>query len=96
MEKDIIIFFRKNIKVLDVKLDAAPFLGEKIILKIYDENNKYFKKKTIKASFIEINNLNIAIEETILNYIYDTKRYRILYLKQKELIKEWKEKNKNN
>lgn len=96
MEKNIINFFRKNIKVLDVKLDAAPFFGEKIILKIYDDNNKYFKKQTIKESFVEINNLDIAIEKTILKYINDTKRYQILYLKQKELIKEWKEKNKNN
>lgn len=96
MEKDIINFFRKNIKVLDVKLDVAPFLGEKIILKIYDDNNKYFKKKTIKQSFIKLNNLNDAIEETILYYINDTKRYQILYLKQAELIKEWREKHKNN
>lgn len=96
MEKDIINFFRKNIKVLDVKLDVAPFWGEKIILKIYDDNNQYFKKRTIKNHFIKIDNLDTAIERTILDYIHETKRYQILYLKQKELIKEWKEKNKNN
>lgn len=96
MEQEIINFFRKNIKVLDVKLDSAPFMGEKIILKIYDDSNQYFKKQTIKNCFIEINNLDTAIERTILDYIHRTKRYQILYLKQKALIKEWKEKNKNN
>ena len=89
MDKEEIEYYKKNIKILDVNI-TTEFLGEKLILKIKDNNNKIFKIKKVKESYLEINNLNNAIEKTLERYIWKTRRYEILWNRHQNMIKRWK------
>ena len=84
--------YRKNIKVLDVNI-STDFLGEKLILKIKDNNNKFFKMKKVKELYLEITNLDSAIETTLERYIWKTRKYDILWDRHQKMIREWKKKN---
>lgn len=84
--------YRKNIKVLDVNI-STDFLGEKLILKIKDNNNKFFKIKRVKELYLEITNLDSAIEATLERYIWKTRKYDILWDRHQKMIREWKKKN---
>lgn len=69
MNKEEIEPYRKNIEILDVNIVADSF-GEKLILKIRDNNNKFFKIKKVKELYLEITNLDNAIKNTLERYIY--------------------------
>ena len=90
MNKEEIEPYRKNIEILDVNI-VADFFGEKLILKIIDNNNTFFKIKRVKETYIEITDLDTAIKNTLERYIWKTRKYYILWKKQQKMIKEWKE-----
>ena len=92
MNKEEIEPYIKNIEILDVNIGTA-FLGEKLILKIKDNNNKFFKKKKIKELYLEITDLDSAIEQTLVRYILGIRKYDILWNRHQRMIKEWKEKS---
>lgn len=93
MDKEVIEYYKKNIKILDVNITAESFFGEKLILKIKDNNNKIFKIKKVKESYLEITNLENEIEKTLERYIWKTRRYEILWNRHQNMIKRWKEKH---
>lgn len=92
MNKEEIEPYRKNIEILDVNI-VADFFGEKLILKIIDNNNTFFKIKRVKETYIEITDLDTAIKNTLERYIWKTRKYYILWNRHQKMIKEWKEKN---
>lgn len=85
--------YRKNIKVLDVKIEMNAFIGEKLTLEIIDSNRKYFRKRKIKGNYFEIEDLDRTIEELLESYIYDEKKYEIIFNRHQKMIREWKKKN---
>lgn len=93
INKKEIEYYRKNIEILNVDIVTESFLGEKLILEIKDNNNKFFKKRKIKESYLEIYDLSSAIEKTLERYIWKTKRYEILYNRHQNMVKRWKEQN---
>lgn len=92
MNKEEIEPYRKNIEILDVNI-VADLFGEKLILKIIDNNNTFFKIKRVKETYIEITDLDTAIKNTLERYIWKTRKYYILWNRHQKMIKEWKEKN---
>ena len=92
MNKEEIEPYRKNIEILDVNI-VADYFGEKLILKIRDNNNKFFKIKKVKELYLEITNLDNAIKNTLERYIWKTRKYDILWYRHQKMIKRWKEKN---
>ena len=90
MDKEEIEPYIKNIEILDVNI-VADFFGEKLILKIMDNNNKFFKIKKVKELYLEITDLNSAIKNTLERYIWKTRKYDILWNRHQRMIKEWKE-----
>lgn len=92
MNKEEIEPYIKNIEILDVNI-VADFFGEKLILKIIDNNNKFFKIKRVKETYIEITDLDTAIKNTLERYIWKTRKYDILWDRHQRMIREWKKKN---
>ena len=92
MNKEEIEPYRKNIEILDVNI-VADLFGEKLILKIIDNNNTFFKIKRVKETYIEITDLDTAIKNTLERYIWKTRKYYILWNRHQKMIKDWKEKN---
>lgn len=92
MNKEEIEPYIKNIEILDVNI-VADFFGEKLILKIIDNNNKFFKIKKVKETYIEITDLDTAIKNTLERYIWKTRKYDILWDRHQKMIREWKKKN---
>ena len=92
MNKEEIEPYRKNIEILDVNI-VADFFGEKLILKIIDNNNKLFKIRKVKELYLEITDLESAIKNTLERYIWKTRKYYILWNRHQKMIKEWKEKH---
>ena len=90
MNKEEIEPYIKNIEILDVNI-VADFFGEKLILKIIDNNNKFFKIRKVKELYLEITDLNSAIKNTLERYIWKTRKYDILWNRHQRMIKEWKE-----
>lgn len=93
INKKEIEYYRKNIEILNVDIVTESFLGEKLILEIKDNNNKFFKKRKIKELYLEIYDLSSAIEKTLERYIWKTKRYEILYNRHQAMVRRWKEQN---
>lgn len=93
MNKEEIDYYLKNIDILDVNIATESFFGEKLIIKIRDNNNILFKIKKVKESYLEITDLKNAIERTLERYIWKTRRYDILWNRHQKMIKEWKEKH---
>lgn len=93
INKKEIEYYRKNIEILNVDIVTESFLGEKLILEIKDNNNKFFKRRKIKELYLEVYDLNSAIEKTLERYIWKTKRYEILYNRHQNMVKRWKEQN---
>ena len=52
MNKEEIEPYIKNIEILDVNI-VADFFGEKLILKIIDNNNKFFKIRKVKELYLK-------------------------------------------
>ena len=77
MNKEEIEPYRKNIEILDVNI-VADFFGEKLILKIKDNNNKFFKIRKVKELYLEITDLERAIKNALEKYIWETRKYDIL------------------
>lgn len=94
MNKEEIEPYRKNIEILDVNI-VADFFGEKLILKIKDNNNKFFKIKKVKELYLEIIDLDNVIKNTLERYIWKTRKNDILWYRHQKIIKEWKEKRNN-
>ena len=92
MNKEEIEPYIKNIEILDVNI-VADFFGEKLILKIIDNNNKFFKTRKVKELYLEITDLDNAIKNTLERYIWTKRKYDILWDRHQKMIKEWKEKN---
>ena len=92
MNKEEIEPYIKNIEILDVNI-VADFFGEKLILKIIDNNNKFFKIKRVKETYIEITDLDTVIKNTLERYIWKTRKYEILWDRHQKMIREWKKKN---
>ena len=92
MNKEEIEPYIKNIEILDVNI-VADFFGEKLILKIMDNNNKFFKIKKVKELYLEITDLNSAIKNTLERYIWKTRKYDILWDRHQKMIREWKKKS---
>ena len=92
MNKEEIEPYIKNIEILDVNI-VADFFGEKLILKIIDNNNKFFKIKRVKEIYIEITDLDTVIKNTLERYIWKTRKYEILWDRHQKMIREWKKKN---
>lgn len=92
MNKEEIEPYRKNIEILDVNI-VADFFGEKLILKIKDNNNKFFKIRKVKELYLEITDLERAIKNALEKYIWETRKYDILWNRHQKIIKEWKEKH---
>ena len=92
MNKEEIEPYIKNIEILDVNI-VADFFGEKLILKIIDNNNKFFKTRKVKESYLEITDLDNAIKNTLERYIWTKRKYDILWDRHQKMIKEWKKKN---
>lgn len=93
INKKEIEYYRNNIEILNVNIVTASFLGEKLILEIKDNNNKFFKRRKIKELYLEVYDLNSAIEKTLERYIWETKRYEILYNRHQAMVRRWKEQN---
>lgn len=93
MEKEEIDYYLKNIDILELTIVTEFFFGEKLIIKIRDNNNILFKIKKVKESYLEITDLDNAIKRTLERYIWKTRRYDILWNRHQKLIKEWKKKN---
>lgn len=93
INKKEIEYYRKNIEILNVDIVTESFLGEKLILEIKDNNNKFFKRRKIKELYLEVYDLNSAIEKTLERYIWETKRYEILYNRHQAMVRRWKEQN---
>ena len=92
MNKEEIEPYIKNIEILDVNI-VADFFGEKLILKIIDNNNKIFKIRKVKELYLEITDLDNAIKNTLERYIWTKRKYDILWDRHQKMIKEWKKKN---
>ena len=92
MNKEEIEPYIKNIEILDVNI-VADFFGEKLILKIIDNNNKFFKTRKVKELYLEITGLDNAIKNTLERYIWTKRKYDILWDRHQKMIKEWKKKN---
>mgnify|MGYP001625629599 FL=1 len=92
MNKEEIEPYIKNIEILDVNI-VADFFGEKLILKIIDNNNKFFKTRKVKELYLEITDLDNAIKNTLERYIWTKRKYDILWDRHQKMIKEWKKKN---
>ena len=93
MEKEEIDYYLKNIDILELTIVTEFFFGEKLIIKIRDNNNILFKIKKVKESYLEITDLDNAIKRTLERYIWKTRRYDILWNRHQKMIKEWKKKN---
>ena len=91
INKKEIEYYRNNIEILNVNIVTESFLGEKLILEIKDNNNKFFKRRKIKELYLEVYDLNSAIEKTLERYIWETKRYEILYNRHQAMVRRWKE-----
>ena len=92
MNKEEIEPYIKNIEILDVNI-VADFFGEKLILKIIDNNNKFFKTRKVKELNLEITDLDNAIKNTLERYIWTKRKYDILWDRHQKMIKECKKKN---
>lgn len=92
MNKEEIEPYIKNIEILDVNI-VADFFGEKLILKIIDNNNKIFKIRKVKELYLEITDLDNAIKNTLERYIWTKRKYDILWDRHQKMIREWKKKN---
>ena len=87
IEKD----YKKNIEIKDVKFKKSK-LWDTLVVKIVDNNKKYFKNTTLRNNFFYKDNVKLKhyVDQLIDNYTDDMIGDKIRKIQSYEIVKECK------
>lgn len=84
--------YKNNIKILDVKI-ITNIIGETIIIKILDNNKKFFKRKKLYEEYFEICDsefLDKEVNKILEYYLWRNYKYDFRQQELNNILEQWK------